>query len=802
LQSGVTPGYVAVVILAGLLLGRRSVIALIIFMAAAGLGMVYAENNGLLPAPVIMLDGLARWLSLIINIALAATILDLATSGINKALARARRGEGALVEANEELKKEISEHKRTEVELRQLKEFNENIVQSVAETIIIEDENGVLTFANPRIEMLLGYSPCELVGKHWSTIVPEKQINKVSSETTKRPDGIEGQYEIVLLKKDGTEIPVITSAQPLFQNGEFVGVLSAFTDITHLKRVEEALRESDENYHSLVENLNVGVYRNTGGKAGEFIHANTAIVEMFGYRSVDEFMEHAVVDFYETPEERERFVDEVIDRGYVKNRELRLIKRDGSPFWASLTSTAQFDGDERLKWIDGVIEDITQRKQAEEQLLYDAFHDSLTHLPNRALFYDRLSHTLARASRSQDYHFAVLFLDLDRFKLVNDSLGHNTGDQLLIMVANRLSTFLRSVDSIARLGGDEFVILVDDINSIGEAVSIADRIQKELKLPFQIGGSEVYTSASIGIVYHSDDYHSPEDILRDADTAMYRAKRKGKDRYELFDPKMRQDVIVRMQIETELRRAYERGEFRMHFQPLMSIKTDRIIGFEALIRWQHPERGLLLPSEFIDVIEETGLIIPIGHWIFQESYSVISDMQRKFPQDPPLFVSVNLSSRQFTYPGLISDIEKVLKAGSLLPSCLVLEITEDVIMEDIEKASTLINQILNLGVKIQMDDFGTGYSSLATLHRFPISALKIAREFIIEIESSEDRSEVVRTIISLARIMDIKVIAEGVENSQQLDYLKRENIDVWQGNYCSKPMSPDSLAKFLSENRR
>ncbi len=801
LDSGIIPGYVAVVVLAGLLLNRRSAIICYVLIAASGSWMLYAQNNGLMPVPFLTLNGLARWLSLTIIIIIVAMLLDLTTHGINQALGRARSGESALTKANQELIKEIAERKRTEDALRQMKEFNENIVQSVAETIIIEDENCILTFVNPRMEKLLGYSPEALVGKHWSVIVPEDQIKKVRSETRKRREGIESQYEITLEKLDGTHIPVIACARPLFKDGQFTGVLSAFTDISERRQADEALIQSEEKFRSLVENLNVGVYRTNGGKDGKFIHANTAIVKMFGYESQDEFMEASFLDFHKTPKDRERFVNEIMDQGSVKDSELRLVKKDGSLFWASCTSTAQYDNG-KLEWIDGVIEDITQRKRAEDQMVHDAFHDTLTNLPNRALFFDRLRHAMDRASRRANYHYAVLFLDLDRFKLVNDSLGHNIGDQLLIMVADRLSSFLRSVDTIARLGGDEFVILIDEIGGIGEAVYIANRIQSELKQPFTVGGHKAYTSASIGIVYHSDEYESPEDILRDADTAMYRAKRMGKDRYELFDLKMRQDVIHRMKVETELRRAHQVGEFRVYYQPLISTKTDQIIGFEALIRWQHPQRGLLLPKDFLDVTEETGLIIPVGQWVFQEACKMIKEIQQKFQQDPPIFVSVNLSRRQFKHPGLITDIKKELIINNLNPCCLAVEITEDVIIDDSKRTASTIQKILDLGVKIQMDDFGTGYSSLATLHRFPIGALKIAKEFMIEIESSGDRSEVVSTIISLARALNVNVIAEGVENSYQLDYLKKEKCDMWQGYYCSKPVSEESLYQFLSENYR
>jgi diguanylate cyclase (GGDEF)-like protein/PAS domain S-box-containing protein len=670
LTSGVIPGYVAVAVLGGLLLQRRYSIMLILLIAVMGLGMIDLTQSQRLPAPIIHLDQGARWLSLLINVILAATVIDLATSGLRRALKRARQAEAAIAVTNQDLKREISERIRTEDEIRKLKEFNENIVNSVAETIILEDEHGILTFANPRVEKLLGYSTKEIIGQHWTTIVPNGYVEKVRSETVKRVDGIESQYKTHLMHKDGTEIPVITSACPLFDQDRFVGVLSAFTDITEQRRVEE-------------------------------------------------------------------------------------------------------------------------------QLLHDAFHDELTGLPNRVLFFDRLGHTIARAKRHRDYHYGVLFLDLDRFKLVNDSLGHSMGDQMLILVAERLSGLLRNIDTIARLGGDEFVILLDDINTVEDAISIANRIQEALKRPFDLKGHEVYTTTSIGIVYNSTTYESSENVLRDADTAMYRAKRMGKDRFELFDPEMRRDVIGRMRVETELRKALEREEFRVFYQPLLSIRTDQVIGVEALVRWQHPVRGLLLPKDFLSIAEETGMIIDLGQWIFKEAARMIRRLNDQFPQEPPLFVSVNLSRRQFSYPGLIYDIKAVLDSESLDPRSFVLEIKEDVILDDTVLASEKIRQIQELGVNLQMDDFGTGYSSLARLNHLPIGALKIAREFILQIESGDDRSEIIRTIISLARILNINVIAEGVENSHQLDYLKKEECDIWQGYFCSKAINSEDLIHFM-----
>jgi len=662
LEGGIAVGYVIVVITAGLLLGGWAGVGIAGVIAFLGFGMVYAQRVNLLPMAIIELDLTAKWISLTANTLLASVILYLVMKSLNEALERASRNERAMEKAVNELQK--------------LKDFHENIVQSVGETIFIEDENGILTFVNPRIEKLLGYKSQELIGKHWSALVAEAYKIKVTEETSKRSAGIESQYETILIHKEGLEVPVIVNARPLFDEERYVGVISTFTNIT-------------------------------------------------------------------------------------------------------------------------------ERKKAEDQLLFDALHDGLTGLPNRVLFDDRLNHVVARSKRRKDYNYAVLFMDLDRFKVVNDSLGHNMGDELLIAVGQRLSKCVRAVDTVARFGGDEFVILLDDVNGVSEVLLVVNRIQSELRQPFHINGHTVFTSVSIGIVMNSEDYHSPEDIIRDADTAMYRAKNFGKDRFELFDPEMRLDALNRLRIESDLRLAFDHGELRIYYQPLISIKTDQLVGLEALLRWQHPVRGLLLPDEFLDIAEETGLIIPIGRWVLQEACLTVKKMQDKYEFTPPLLISVNLSRKQFFNPELSLDIAHTLEDTGIEADSLKLEICEDVIMEDTEKTIAVIHRILDIGVRIQMDDFGIGYSSLATLHRFPIEALKIPREFITMADPGKDAYKVASTIISLAKQMNLSVIAEGVETDQQLDFLRKEGCDLWQGHLYAQAMNAEALdallLKILSE---
>ena len=442
--------------------------------------------------------------------------------------------------------------------------------------------------------------------------------------------------------------------------------------------------------------------------------------------------------------------------------------------------------------------EITERKRAEKQLLHNAFHDSLTNLPNRALFMDRVDHVIKLASRCKDYRFAVLFLDMDRFKAVNDSLGHTKGDQLLITIARRLEECLRSGDTIARLGGDEFVFLLEDIKDINDATNVADRIQEALTLPFNLEGHEVFITTSIGIALSTTVYKQASDLLRDADIAMYRAKALGKVRYEVFDPSMHTQALTLLQMETELRRAIERGEFRLYYQPVVLLESGRITDFEALVRWQHPDRGLISPAEFIPLAEETGLIIPIGWWVLREACRQMRAWHMKFPFTEPLTINVNISGKQFEQPDLIEQIRLILQETGFDGRSLKLEITESVLMENAESATAMLVQLQEVGIRFSMDDFGTGYSSLSYLHRFPIDTLKIDRSFILGLDVDIEKIEIIRTIVALACNLGMNVIAEGVETRQQLYQLKALQCEFGQGYFFSKPLDSETTEALIA----
>src|SRR5687767_9213782 len=441
--------------------------------------------------------------------------------------------------------------------------------------------------------------------------------------------------------------------------------------------------------------------------------------------------------------------------------------------------------------------DLTQKRQTQEHLLYSTLHDALTGLPNRSLFTERLRHAMRRAARHPDVLFAVLFLDLDRFKDVNDNLGHFAGDELLRAVARRLEACIRPEDTVARLSGDEFVILLESISETSDAGRVAERIEEALSFPINLGGAEVTTSASMGIVTSSMSQEQPEQLLRSADMAMYRAKAAGRARYEMFDRAMHTDALARLQLETDLRRAVEQGEFRLHYQPLVSLRTGRITGLEALLRWEHPLRGLVQPSEFIPIAEETGLIIRIGRWVLSEACRQLAEWQKAHPREQPLSMGVNLSVKQFSQPDLLDQLASVIRTSGIAPGCLRLEITEAALIDKGGAAMPLLTQIKQLGAQIYLDDFGTGYSSLIYLHRLPIDAIKIDRELVSTMDTDDKNLRLVRTILTFAQIVGVRAEAEGISSAEQLRELRALKCEHGQGYLFSAPIPHDAVDGVL-----
>lgn len=425
-----------------------------------------------------------------------------------------------------------------------------------------------------------------------------------------------------------------------------------------------------------------------------------------------------------------------------------------------------------------------------------ALQDKLTELPNRALFLDRLERALVRARRRDDYAFAVLFLDIDRFKTINESLGYAMGDQLLIAIAQRLMGCLRVGDSIARVGGDEFALLLDDSSDVSEAFAVAERIHHVLAAPLTLDGHEIVVTVSIGIALSSSGYEQPETLLRDADIALYRAKARGKNCHELFDTAMYARVSESLRTESELRRALERHELCVYYQPLIELATGKIVGFEALVRWEHPRRGLLLPAEFLPVAEESGLIVPLGNWVFREACRQMRAWQEHFPCLQHLAISVNLSSKHFSHPKLLDQVQGILAESGLDPHSLNLEITEETVIENSEAVTATLTRLRAMNVQVSIDDFGTGYSSLSYLHRFPTNALKVDRSFVSRVNSQGENVEIVKAIVMLAHNLGMYVVAEGIETEAQLEWMRALGCEYGQGFLFARPL-PAAVAEAM-----
>ena len=584
-----------------------------------------------------------------------------------------------------------------------------------------------------------------------------------------------------------------------------------FTYWTYLKKVEAsavqveqaerhlaALQESEERFRSAFDYAAIGMA--LVAPDGRLLQINRSLCEILGYTE-----EELLATDYQSithPDDLPTTLVQMdqLHRGVSPAFQLekRYQHKLGHTVWVLLTVSLFRDQQSKSSRFIFQIQDITDRKRAEDRLLHDAFHDGLTGLPNRALFVDHLKLAIERSKRGGEEFFAVLFLDLDRFKVINDSLGHMVGDQLLIGIARRLEMCLRPGDTVARLGGDEFTILLEDVREAEEITQVADRLQQELSLPFNIGGHEVFTTVSIGIAPSTLGYDQPENLLRDADTAMYRAKSLGKARHEVFDTAMHDSAMDMLQVETDLRRAIERDEFYVQYQPIVSLETGRLRGFEALVRWRHPVRGTISPVKFIPVAEETGLISIIGQKVLRESCRQLREWQQQYPEAQSLSVSVNLSSKQFTQNDLMSQIREILRETGLKPECLHLEITESAVMENTENAIAMLKELRSLGVKLSIDDFGTGYSSLSYLHRFPFDTLKVDRSFVGRMEEQSDNAEIVRTILVLAHNLGMDVVAEGVETEEQLAILRGMNCQCGQGYLFSKPADAAIAEKFLT----
>jgi diguanylate cyclase (GGDEF)-like protein/PAS domain S-box-containing protein len=564
--------------------------------------------------------------------------------------------------------------------------------------------------------------------------------------------------------------------------------------------VEDALRESEERYALAVKGANDGIW--DWDLRTSQIHYSSRWKAMLGFQedevgsTIGEWFNRVHV------EDAERLQLDIAAhlKGVTAQfeNEHRILHKDSAYRWVLTRGIAVRGQDGSAMRMAGSMTDVTDRKYAEAKLLHNAFYDPLTNLPNRALFMERLRFAVERAKRHADYLFAVLFLDLDRFKNINDSMGHMAGDQLLVSIARRIEEGRRSTDMVARLGGDEFVVLLDEINDKEDAIHIANWLQEELRQIFHLDGREVEMTASIGIVLSTNGYERSEDVLRDADIAMYTAKANGKDRYEIFDPTMRTRVLERIELEADLRHALANEELTVYYQPIISLANGHLVGFEALARWLHPKLGLLQPSEFIPLAEETGLIISLDRWVMREACRQMHAWHTKIPSIVELTISVNLSGKQIVQPDLIATVQAILEETQLNPKKLKIEMTENVIMDNSELTVSIFKKLQSLGVQVQIDDFGVGYSSLNYLSQFPINALKIDQTFVRNMNSNNNQSEIVQAIVTLTHRLGVGVIAEGMETMNQMTRLKDLGCEFGQGYLVSVPLANEAAEDILS----
>lgn len=703
-------------------------------------------------------------------------------------------GAAAMTELSRELQQRYERMEQSEQRYRLL--FDQNPLALIA----MRCSDGAILAYNPRAEQALGYRAAEVVGRP----VDELQLTGPANirfadvlQQIRAQTALGTEQEFVLYTACGTRLETVVVFHLAALAGEEV-LIAHVRDVTAERASQRAREESDARFRAFFDFAGITIH--VLSFDGIILEANPASKELLGYEP------HEIVGRAATSLSPEEDVEATRELGRELREgirdavtvERRFFHKDGHLVWGQLTvSVVHHAGEKRMI---GMIQDITERKRMEGQLLKQAFQDELTGLANRVLFRDRLRHALDRRSRREN-KVAVILLDLDGFKRVNDSLGHAVGDELLQIVGRRIASTVRAGETVARLGGDEFAVVVEEVGERDDPQTLADRLLMLLRMPMRVGGREVVVGVSIGIAV-AEPTDDEEAVLRNADTAMYAAKSSGKACVRRFDPSMHREAMEWLELESDLRLAIDRREFMLEFQPLMRIATGRVKGFEALVRWQHPVRGYVTPGTFLPVAEETGLIVAIGRWVLLEACLQASRWQFTGGEhEGKPSVSVNLAARQLDSDELVNDVRAALEAAGLDPARLILEITESDVMRDPDVALAKLNALKALGVRLAIDDFGTGYSSLSHLQFFPVDELKIDRSFIQRIQEGDREAAFVRTIVSLAKSLSVEVVAEGIEEAAQQQYLLTVGCDIGQGYLYSRPLGAGDVGPFVEEGR-
>lgn len=662
------------------------------------------------------------------------------------------------------------------------------------------DQHWTMEFVSEGCFRLTGYQPAELImnNKHSydSIIDPEdrERVRELVTAALSSKQRFNIEYRIV--HADGGTRWVWERGVGVFDStGELLAIEGIMQDITSQKQAFQALREAERRYHSLFDNAIEGIFRTT--PEGQYLDSNPALARIYGFDSIEELgnsLRDIRAQLYVDPERRTEFMRIVKARGSIGGFESQVYRKNGDIIWISENARAVIDDNGAVLYYEGTVEDITERKLYETRIQQQANYDTLTGLANRSLLNDRLQQAIMMAA-SYGTRLAVVFIDLDRFKYINDSLGHHVGDQLLCVMAQRLRACVRDSDTVARLGGDEFVLLLNGLSESDNLSSSMERMLQEIAAPWTMQNGQFDVTCSMGIAMYPDDGSDAQTLLKHADSAMYRAKERGRNNFQFFTSELNTQMTERVELEMGLRRALERNQFCLYYQPRVDLKTKAIIGAEALIRWQVADDELMLPNRFIPLAEETGLIVPIGQWALRAACE--QNQRWRAAGLPPLVMAVNVSLRQFQREDFLQTLTSTLHDTGLVAQGLEIEVTESSVMHNAERLIDMLCKIKALGVHISVDDFGTGYSSLSYLKRFPVDRLKIDRSFVQDILLDPDGEAIVRTIIALGHNLGLKVVAEGVETIEQVDYLSNNGCDELQGYYYGRPMPAEQFEQLV-----